>query len=111
MNRDSTGSDVDPITVELLSNAFRAICDEASALLAKGAYGATISEGHDHSGSLLTREARLVAHTAGGTRRRTWGPSRSPSGRPLSMPAGSVRGMSSSSTIPTTEGRTSPTSR
>jgi hypothetical protein len=110
MNRDSTGSDVDPITVELLSNAFRAICDEASALLAKGAYGATISEGHDHSGSLLTREARLVAH---GRRDQAAqrGPSRSPSGRPLSMPAGSVRGMSSSSTIPTTEGRTSPTSR
>ena len=56
------GTNIDPITVEVLSSAFRAICDEASALLAKGAYGTTISEGHDHSGSLLTREGRLVAH-------------------------------------------------
>ena len=62
MNRAETHRAVDPITVEVLSSAFRAICDEASALLAKGAYGATISEGHDHSGSLLTREGRLVAH-------------------------------------------------
>ncbi len=53
---------VDPITAEVLNSAFRAICDESSTLLAKGAYAATISEGHDHSGSLLTREGNLVAH-------------------------------------------------
>ena len=62
MSSGDTSRSVDPITVEVLSSAFRAICDEASALLAKGAYGTTISEGHDHSGSLLTREGRLVAH-------------------------------------------------
>ena len=52
----------DPVTLEVLRSAFRAICNESSALLARVAYAATITEGHDHSGALLTREGDLIAH-------------------------------------------------
>jgi N-methylhydantoinase B len=52
----------DPITIEVLRHGFRGVCNEASALLARVAYAATITEGHDYSGSLLTGDGRLVAH-------------------------------------------------
>ncbi|MEA2495867.1 MAG: N-methylhydantoinase [Thermoleophilaceae bacterium] len=52
----------DPITMEVLRHGFRGVCNEASALLARVAYAATITEGHDYSGSLLTADGRLVAH-------------------------------------------------
>ena len=52
----------DPITVEVLRHAFRGICNEASALLARVAYAPTITEGHDYSGSLLTGDGKLIAH-------------------------------------------------
>jgi N-methylhydantoinase B len=52
----------DPITLEVLRHGFRGICNEASALLARVAYAATITEGHDYSGSLLTAEGHLLAH-------------------------------------------------
>jgi N-methylhydantoinase B len=52
----------DPITLEVLRHAFRGICNEASALLARVAMATTISEGHDYSGSLLTGDGRLIAH-------------------------------------------------
>jgi N-methylhydantoinase B len=52
----------DPITMEVLRHGFRGVCNEASALLARVAYAATITEGHDYSGSLLTGDGRLVAH-------------------------------------------------
>ena len=52
----------DPVTLEVLRSAFRAICNESSALLARVAYAATITEGHDHSGALLTREGDLISH-------------------------------------------------
>lgn len=52
----------DPVTTEVLRHGFRAICNEASALLARVAYAPTITEGHDYSGSLLTADAKLVAH-------------------------------------------------
>jgi N-methylhydantoinase B len=52
----------DPITLEVLRHAFRAMCDESSALLARVAYAPTITEGHDFSGSLLTASGQLIAH-------------------------------------------------
>jgi N-methylhydantoinase B len=55
-------AELDPVTFEVLRNAFRAICNESSALLARLAYAGTIAEGHDFSGSLLTVEGRLIAH-------------------------------------------------
>ena len=56
------GVERDPITLEVLRNGFRAICNESSALLARVAYALTITEGHDFSGSLLTWDGRLVSH-------------------------------------------------
>ena len=50
------------VTLEVLRSAFHAICNESSALLARVAYAATITEGHDHSGALLTQEGHLIAH-------------------------------------------------
>jgi N-methylhydantoinase B len=52
----------DAITLEVLRQGFRAICDESSAVLARVAYASTITEGHDFSGSLLTADGRLIAH-------------------------------------------------
>jgi N-methylhydantoinase B len=52
----------DPITMEVLRDGFRAVCNESSALLARVAYAATITEGHDFSGSLLSADGRLVSH-------------------------------------------------
>lgn len=53
---------LDPVTFEVLRNALRSMCDEASELIARLAYAPTISEGHDHSCALLTADGRLVAH-------------------------------------------------
>lgn len=52
----------DPITLEVLRHGFRAVCNEASALLARVAYATTITEGHDHSCSLLDHGGRLISH-------------------------------------------------
>src|SRR5579885_954460 len=52
----------DPITLEVLRHGFRAICNESSALLARVAYATTITEGHDHSCSLLDHQGRLISH-------------------------------------------------
>ena len=52
----------DPITFEVLRNAFRSICNEASALIERVSYAPTITEGHDYSVSILTPDARLVSH-------------------------------------------------
>ena len=52
----------DPITFEVLRNAFKAICNEASALIERVSYAPTITEGHDYSVSILTPDGRLVSH-------------------------------------------------
>ena len=53
---------VDPITFAVLRNAFRSICNEASALIERVSYAPTITEGHDYSVSLLTPDGRLISH-------------------------------------------------
>jgi N-methylhydantoinase B len=58
----AAGASQDPITMEVLRDGFRAVCNESSALLARVAYAATITEGHDFSGSLLSADGRLVSH-------------------------------------------------
>ena len=52
----------DPITFEVLRNAFKSICNEASALIERVSYAPTITEGHDYSVSILTpgRPPRLA---------------------------------------------------
>lgn len=59
---------MDPITFEVLRSGFRAACTQGSAQIERVAYGPVITEGHDYSVSLLTRDGRLVAH---GTRDQT----------------------------------------
>ena len=53
---------LDPITFEILRNAFRSICNEASALIERVSYAPTITEGHDYSVSILTPDGRLISH-------------------------------------------------
>ena len=53
---------LDPITFGVLRNAFRSICNEASALIERVSYAPTITEGHDYSVSILTPDGRLVSH-------------------------------------------------
>jgi N-methylhydantoinase B len=53
---------LDPITFEILRNAFRSICNEASALIERVSYAPTITEGHDYSVSILTADGRLISH-------------------------------------------------
>lgn len=55
-------NDLDPITFEILRNGFQAICAQGSAMLERVAYGPVITEGHDYSVSLLTKDSRLIAH-------------------------------------------------
>jgi N-methylhydantoinase B len=52
----------DPITFEVLRNAFKSICNEASALIERVSYAPTITEGHDYSVSILTVDGRLISH-------------------------------------------------
>ena len=56
------GLKMDPITFEVLRNAFKAICTQGSTTIERVAYGPVITEGHDYSVSLLTADGRLVAH-------------------------------------------------
>jgi N-methylhydantoinase B len=53
---------LDPITFEILRNAYRSICNEASALIERVSYAPTITEGHDYSVSILTPDGRLISH-------------------------------------------------
>jgi N-methylhydantoinase B len=53
---------LDSVTFEVLKNSLGNICDEGSEIIARLAYASTISEGHDHSCSLLDAQGRLVSH-------------------------------------------------
>ncbi|MFQ5878643.1 MAG: hydantoinase B/oxoprolinase family protein [Dehalococcoidia bacterium] len=53
---------MDPATFEVLRNAYRAVCNEGSALLERAAYCPAIAEGKDYSIAILTRDGRFVAH-------------------------------------------------
>jgi N-methylhydantoinase B len=53
---------LDSVTFEVLKNSLGSMCDEGSEIIARLAYAATISEGHDHSCALLDAQGRLVSH-------------------------------------------------
>ncbi|MBI3089488.1 MAG: hydantoinase B/oxoprolinase family protein [Candidatus Tectomicrobia bacterium] len=53
---------MDPITFEVLKNAYMSMCNEGTRLIERVAYGPVITEGHDYSVSLLTKDGRIVAH-------------------------------------------------
>ena len=51
---------LDPISLEIISNALRSITDETYAALMKSAYSTNIKERHDHSTAIMDRSGRLV---------------------------------------------------
>ena len=52
---------VDPITFEVLRNAFSAVCNEMALVVAKTAYSTPINEGRDFAGTVYDAHGKLVA--------------------------------------------------
>ncbi|QRF68865.1 hydantoinase B/oxoprolinase family protein [Ponticoccus alexandrii] len=50
----------DPITIEIVSSAFRSVVDETFIALMKSAYSTNIKERHDHSTAICDRNGRLI---------------------------------------------------
>lgn len=61
MSDDHAGRTIDPITFEVLNNAFRSIADEMGALLQSVAFSLVVSEGRDYSGTICTATGDLVS--------------------------------------------------
>lgn len=55
----------DPITREVIRNAYNAIADDMSAVLARSAYSPIIYEAHDYGIALFDAQARLLGQYAG----------------------------------------------
>lgn len=55
----------DPITSEVVRNAYNAIADDMSAMIARSAYSPIIYEAHDYGIALFDRHARLLGQYAG----------------------------------------------
>ncbi len=55
----------DPITSEVVRNAYNAIADDMSAVIARSAYSPIIYECHDYGIALFDRQARLLGQYAG----------------------------------------------
>ena len=51
---------IDPITLEILSNGLRSVADETYIALMKSAYSTNIKERHDHSTAIVDPRGRLV---------------------------------------------------
>src|SRR3954453_603791 len=58
------GTNLDPITLEVLHNALLSITEEAYVALMRSAYSTNIKERHDHSIMLTDARGRLVAQPA-----------------------------------------------
>ena len=55
---------IDPITLEIISNALRSITDETFVALMKSAYSTNIKERRDHSTAIMDAGGRLIAQAA-----------------------------------------------
>jgi N-methylhydantoinase B len=53
-------SAIDPISLEILSNALRSVADETYIALMKSAYSTNIKERHDHSTAIIDPRGRLI---------------------------------------------------
>jgi len=51
---------IDPITLEIMSNGFKSIADETYIALMKSAYSTNIKERHDHSTAIIDPAGRLI---------------------------------------------------
>lgn len=58
---------VDPVTLEIMRNAFQSVADEMTAALVRTAYSTNIKDRRDCSCALLTTEGEVVAQTELGT--------------------------------------------
>lgn len=61
MTTDSANPDIDPITFQVLNNAFSSIVDEMAALVQKCAFSLVVSEGRDYSGTICNADGDLIA--------------------------------------------------
>ena len=52
---------IDPITFQVLNNAFSSIVDEMGALVQNCAFSLVVSDGRDYSGTICTADGDLVA--------------------------------------------------
>ena len=55
---------VDPVTLEIISNALRSITDETFVALMKSAYSTNIKERRDHSTAIMDASGRLIVQAA-----------------------------------------------
>ena len=55
---------VDPVTLEIISNALRSITDETFVALMRSAYSTNIKERRDHSTAIMDADGRLVVQAA-----------------------------------------------
>ena len=60
LSDEATREALDPITLEILSNALRSVADEMFAALMRSAYSTNIKERHDHSTAFCDRAGRLI---------------------------------------------------
>ena len=59
-----TRTALDPVSLEILSNALRSVTDETYVALMKSAYSTNIKERHDHSTAIMDPRGRLVVQAA-----------------------------------------------
>lgn len=60
LSDEATRASLDPITLEILSNALRSVADEMFAALMRSAYSTNIKERHDHSTAFCDSAGRLI---------------------------------------------------
>ena len=60
-NKKSADLKVNPITYEVLRNAFAAVCNEMALVVAKTAYSTPVNEGRDFAGVVYDRHGKLVS--------------------------------------------------
>ena len=63
-DRPADPATVDPVTLEIISNALRSITDETFVALMRSAYSTNIKERRDHSTAIMDARGRLVVQAA-----------------------------------------------
>ena len=63
-DRPAGPATVDPVTLEIVSNALRSITDETFVALMRSAYSTNIKERRDHSTAIMDAKGRLVVQAA-----------------------------------------------
>ena len=61
---DNDKNELDPITLEIISNGLRSITDECFVALTRSSYSTNIKERKDHSIAIVDKEGRLVVQAA-----------------------------------------------